>query len=209
MEPVFERAFPGARKARKRQVLSCALACFDELGLDAVTIDTIRERSGSSIGTIYHHFGNKEGLAAAIYLAGLDDQQLWFEAAVEDAGDIQGAIKAWIKAYIEWVVANPRLARFMYHSRRAIAAGTSKDQLKGRNDQRYSALLRFLKTGLAAGKVRSLPRETYASLLIGQSENYCRAWLSGRVATPPTEHIDVFADAAWRAIAVDANQQKD
>lgn len=209
MEPAFERAYPGTRKARKRQVLSCALACFDELGVDAVTIDTIRERSGSSIGTIYHHFGNKEGLAAAIYLAGLDDQQAWFETALGDAKSIQEAVTAWVRAYLEWVVANPQLARFMYHSRRVVAAGTSQDQLKGRNDKRYGALLQFLETGLASGKVRSLPRETYASLLIGQAENYCRAWLSGRVPTPPTEHIDVFAGAAWRAIAADADQQKE
>jgi AcrR family transcriptional regulator len=206
LEPVFERTFPGPRKARKREVLSCALACFVEQGLDAVTIEVIRDRSGASIGTIYHHFGNKEGLVAAIYLAGLDDQQAWFEKALRDTQNLQDAIKAWVTAYIEWVVSNPRLARFMYQSRRAVAKGTSRDQLKGRNEQRYSALMKFLEDGVAAGDVRVLPRETYASLLIGQSENYCRAWLSGRVTTPPNEHIHVFSDAAWRSIAADAVQ---
>ena len=51
------------------------------------------------------------------------------------------------------------------------------------------------------GEISALPRELYASLLIGQSENYCRAWLSGRVKSPPTDHADVFADCAWRSIA--------
>lgn len=204
MESVFASAYPGARKAKKRHVLSCALKCFDEQGFDAVTIEAIRECSGSSIGTIYHHFGSKEGLAAAIYLAALDDQQKRFEAALHNAHDIQDAIGAWVRAYIEWVVDNPRFARFMYRSRRAVFKGNSSGQLKGLNDKRYSALLEFLTSGLASGVVRSLPRETYASLLIGQSENYCRAWLSGRVKTSPTQHISVFADAAWRSITIDA-----
>ncbi len=202
MEPAFERAFPGTRKATKRHVLSCALACFDERGFDAVTIDDIRQQSGASTGTIYHHFGNKEGLAAAIYLAALDDQQAGFEAAMQATHGVREAIAAWIEVYIGWVVANPRLARFMFQSRRSVAAGAAKDDLKGRNDKRYGALQTFLRNGVEAGVVRALPAEIYASLLIGQSENYCRAWLSGRVKTSPLEHVGIFADAAWRSIAV-------
>lgn len=205
MEPAFERAYPGARKATKRQVLSCALECFDEAGFDAVTIDDIRQRSGSSTGTIYHHFGNKEGLAAAIYLAALDDQQAGFESVFEAANSAQEAIAAWIRVYISWIVDNPRLARFMFQSRKNVAQGGSKSHLKDRNDKRYAALQDFLRSGVESGLIRALPAETYASLLIGQSENYCRAWLSGRVKTSPNEHAGIFADAAWRSIAAGPN----
>ena len=47
----------------------------------------IRQRSQSSIGTIYHHFGNKEGLVAAIFLAALDDLQAHIGPAMEAAPD--------------------------------------------------------------------------------------------------------------------------
>ena len=203
MEPAFERAFPGTRKAVKRHVLSCALECFDERGFDAVTIDDIKAKSDSSTGTIYHHFGNKEGVATAIYLAALDDQQVGLEQAFEEFQDVRGVLEGWISVYINWVVDNPRLARFMFQSRRSIATGNTQDQLKARNDKRYGALQDFLREGVKAGEIRALPSETYASLIIGQSENYCRAWLSGRVKTSPIEHIDVFANAAWRSIALE------
>ena len=203
MEPAFERAFPGARKATKRQVLSCALQCFDEAGYEAVTIELIKEKSGSSTGTIYHHFGNKEGLAAAIFLAALDDQQAGFESALQRAQSVRDAVTSLIEVYVGWVVDNPRLARFMFQSRKAVASGSSKEHLKGRNDKRYGELQQFLKAAVEEGLVRALPAETYPSLLIGQSENYCRAWLSGRVATSPKEFVSILADAAWRSIAVD------
>ncbi|QBM18985.1 hypothetical protein MARI_31280 [Marinobacter sp. JH2] len=202
MEPAFERAYPGTNKATKRHILSCALKCFDEGRFEAVTIEEIREKSGSSTGTIYHHFGSKEGLAAAIYFAALDDQQASFKVALLKTSSVREALKAWVSVYVEWIVGNPRLARFMFESRKSISTGARKEQLKERNEVRYGALNKFLLIAVEAGLIRSLPAETYPSLLIGQSENYCRAWLSGRVTTSPLEHIDVFADAAWRSIAV-------
>src|SRR6185436_8786528 len=53
---------------RKEAVLEAALACFEELGYDNTSIEDIRARSGASIGSIYHHFGRKEVIAAALYV---------------------------------------------------------------------------------------------------------------------------------------------
>lgn len=201
MESVFERVEPGARKANKRHILNCALECFDEQGLEATTIDTIRQRAGSSIGTIYHHFGNKEGLVAAIFLAALDDQQAQIGPAMGQATDARQAIAALITTYIAWVTEQPKLARFMFQARALVASSSFKNEMDARNKQRYGSLQKHLTEGVEKGEIRSLPRETYASLLIGQSENYCRAWLSGRVKGAPLEHAEVFAEAAWRSVS--------
>mgnify|MGYP002133573312 CR=1 FL=1 len=64
------------------------------------------------------------------------------------------------------------------------------------------ALLGWLKQGVKDGTIRALPAETYASLLIGQAENYCKAWLSGRVKGSPLDYADTFTDAAWRSVGV-------
>ena len=203
-ESVFERAIPGLRKANKRHILDCALACFDELGLEATTIDVIRQRSQSSIGTIYHHFGNMEGLVAAIFLAALDDLQAHIGPAMEAAPDLRGAIEAMVRSYLAWVTEQPTLARFMFQARSLVASGEHKSELETRNKQRYGALIKRLAEAMENGVIRPLPKETYASLLIGQSENYCRAWLSGRVKGAPAEQAEVFAQAAWRAVASEA-----
>lgn len=201
MESVFERVEPGARKTTKRHILKCALECFDEQGLEATTIDTIRQRADSSIGTIYHHFGNKEGLVAAIFLAALDDQQAQIGQALRLATDARQAIVALITTYMTWVTEQPKLARFMFQARTLVASSSFKNELDARNKQRYGSLQNYLTEGVKKGEIRSLPRETYASLLIGQSENYCRAWLSGRVKGAPLEHAEVFAEAAWRSVS--------
>jgi len=63
---LIERTFPGRRSDLKRIILREALACFNEVGIEATSIETIRARCDTSVGAIYHHFGNKEGLVAAI-----------------------------------------------------------------------------------------------------------------------------------------------
>lgn len=201
VEAAFERLLPGARKANKRHILSCALACFDELGVEATTIDVIRQRSGSSVGTIYHHFGNKEGLIAALYFVALDDQLALIKPAIIQAGSVQGAVVSMVRTYLEWVTQQPRLAKFMFMARASVATGAYQEELKERNQQRYGRLQEWLGKGVTTGQIRELPKETYASLLLGQSENYCRAWLSGRVKGSPMEYADVFAGAAWRSVA--------
>lgn len=197
----LERLEPGKRRSGKRQIMLSALACFEELGLESTKIDDIRLRSGSSIGSIYHHFANKEGLVAALFFVALDDQHALMDPLMTAARSPREAAEAMVKGYLKWVELQPQLARFMYQARHAVAAGPRKDELRDRNRQRFGSLLALLKTGAESGEVRKLPSEIYASLLIGQSENYSRAWLSGRVAARPTGYQDIFAEAAWLSIA--------
>ncbi|WP_439861358.1 TetR/AcrR family transcriptional regulator [Pseudomonas sp. MBLB4136] len=197
----LERVEPGDRRSNKRHIMACALACFDEMGLESTKIEDIRQRAESSIGSIYHHFGNKEGLVAALYFAALDDQLALVQPRIEGAGTPREAVEALIRTYLAWVEQQPELARFISQARHAVASGPRQDDLAARNRRRYGALLDWLGKGVDAGVIRKLPREVYASLLIGQAENYCRAWLSGRVKGAPTVHADIFADAAWRSIA--------
>ena len=48
--------------------MNAALELFVTKGFLATTMDDVRRRSGASIGSIYHHFGSKEDLAAALYV---------------------------------------------------------------------------------------------------------------------------------------------
>jgi AcrR family transcriptional regulator len=198
---IFDRAEPNARREHKRHILRVALHCFDENGIDATTIEGIRSHAESSIGSMYHHFGNKEGLVAALYFIALDDQLALMQPRIESASDAKSAVTALVGGYMEWVVQEPKMARYMFQARSYVSTGSHKDALADRNNRRYKGLLKLLMLGVENGAVRQLPREVYASLLVGQSENYCRAWLSGRVEGSPTDYTSIFAEAAWRSIA--------
>ena len=53
-----------ATAARKASVLKAALQCFSERGLEGTSIHDIQRLADCSIGSIYHHFRSKEGVAS-------------------------------------------------------------------------------------------------------------------------------------------------
>jgi AcrR family transcriptional regulator len=53
------------RGSTRERVIDVVLELLEEGGESAVRIDDVRDRSGVSIGSIYHHFGDRDGLIVA------------------------------------------------------------------------------------------------------------------------------------------------
>lgn len=49
-------------EAKKKQIRDVALQLFEENGFEQTTIGEISEKSGMSVGSIYHYFGSKDGI---------------------------------------------------------------------------------------------------------------------------------------------------
>lgn len=199
---LIEAAFPGPRGNAKREVLTQALLCFNELGIEASTIDDLRRCSGQSVGTIYHHFKNKEGVVAALFFTGLDEQSRAIAEAMGAADSTARMVEALIEAYLRWAETHPEMARFLLLAREAVAKGPSAETLVERLRVRYQALDERLALARQQGDIQPLPDDLIPSLVLGPAESYCRAWLAGRRQTPPGVYAAALAAAAWRSIAL-------
>lgn len=190
---------------RKSAILSAALAVFSEKGIEAATIDDIRQRSQASVGSIYHHFGTKEGIAAALFMQGLDDYWTQLIERTGQAEDAERAIHAMIATHLEWVTSNPELARFLFSRRQAVAPAHER-HVRELTAGHFKTLLDFLKPWFRQGILRRLPHELYAPLLLGPAQELARHWLSGRVSLDPRAAIDELAGAAWRSLAAEPSR---
>lgn len=198
---LLERCYPGRRAELKRNILQQALGCFNRLGLEATTIEMIRAECETSVGAIYHHFTNKEGLVAALFFTALDDQAQLRGSYLAQAQTLEQGVQALVYSYVDWVDAQPEWARFQFHARFAVTRGPFSEELAERNRTRNRSLLEWLKARSASDALPAIPAELLPSLIIGQAESYCRAWLSGRVQGRPREYREHLAAAAWRSIA--------
>ena len=70
-QKAMPKAARAATVARKASILNAALQCFSERGVDATTIHDIQRAAGCSIGSIYHHFGSREGVAEELFVLGV------------------------------------------------------------------------------------------------------------------------------------------
>lgn len=189
---------------RRQDILNAALACAADGGVDAVTIDGVRARCGASVGSIYHHFGNRDGIVAALFFDIFHDQSRAVQAQLGAARGAEAGVRALVTGYLDWVVAQPERARFLFQARGAVAAGPRTPDLAEAARRRNQALVAWFEPHRQSGAVRNLPCELMPSLVMGPVQSYCRAWLSGlegASALPsPTLYREELADAAWRAV---------
>lgn len=197
---LIERALPEARQASRRGVLRHALTLFNAHGIEGTTIDDLRKACGHSVGTIYHHFKNKEGLVAALFFVALDDQSRAIAQHVEGLSDGQAAIEALIGCYTAWITAQPECAQFVFLARDAVAQGPHAADLRQRLQARYAPIDELLARDAAAGRILPLPADLIPALVLGATEFYARGWLAGRRQAAPATYAQRFAAAAWRSL---------
>src|SRR5471030_2111858 len=176
---LLERCYPGRRAELKRAILAQALSSFNEHGIEATTIEMIRAQCDTSVGAIYHHFGNKEGLVAALFFTALEDQAELRARYLESAETAKEGVYALVYSYVDWVDSEPQWARFQYHARFAVTKGPFAAELESRNQSRNALLKDWMERPGRGDPLNQVPAELLPSLIIGQADSYCRAWLAG------------------------------
>lgn len=184
---------------RRRRILSAALQCFNEHGVEAAAIGDICAGADASVGSVYHHFGNKEGIVQALLAEGLRSNMQFLEPNLRRARSARQGVHVVVHALIEWVAAHPDWARFIYAN--LGKSNRSANAALAAINAEYAQLIEtFFAPHLKAGAFRRLPRECWAPLVLGPVHDYARRWLNGQVETDIAAHADVFADAAWNAV---------
>ncbi|WP_252272990.1 TetR/AcrR family transcriptional regulator [Pseudomonas subflava] len=189
-----------ARRSRKDEILQAALACFTEYGVDATTIEMIRDRSGASIGSLYHHFGNKERIIGALYLAGTSEYAALLDQGFASADSAEACVRLLVTSYIDWVVANPDWARFVLHSRGRVEAGERGDELREANRVHFQRILEALSGYREEGVFKAMPADCFASVVIGPTHDFARNWLAGRTQTQLADCRELLASVAWESV---------
>jgi len=186
---------------RRQDILNAALACAAEAGVESVSIDRVRARCGASVGSIYHHFGSREGIIAALFFDIFDEQSRHIQAQLVQAQAPEQGVRALVTGYLDWVIAQPVHARFLLQAREVVAGGPRSGELARCARERNQALLDWFEPHRQRGAVLELPCELMPSLVMGPVQSYCRAWLSGSSGLPsPETYRDELADAAWKAV---------
>jgi AcrR family transcriptional regulator len=155
-EPAAGRTW--AKTARTRQViLDAARDVFLESGFDDASIADVVERSGCSVGSIYHHFGGKAELYLALWTT---HQQAYFDssrssvAAYRGAGEEDGVelFMSGARAYLETAWKRRNVAR-LFLSGSGPTGFAALQRTRGKAWIRQNALLLDAKDD-AVGRLR-------------------------------------------------------
>jgi AcrR family transcriptional regulator len=189
-----------ATRSRRRAILDAALACFLRKGFDAATIEHIRDASGASFGSIYHHFGSKQAIAAALYVEGLEDLGAALRLAMHSQPTVADGLQALVRSYFDWMMTHRDLGLFLLRVATADQGGQEAEEIDAVNRRYRRELVEWLQPFIERGEVVRLPDDVYASVIYGPSSHFARHWLAGREDVALPEAVTHLAETVCRAL---------
>jgi AcrR family transcriptional regulator len=187
-------------RRRRQAILDAALECFSTIGYDQTTLADIRRKAGASTGSIYHHFGSKERIAASLYLDGLRQTQEAGLAALLHTRTARTGIGAQVGAYIDWVVDHPALATFLFAMRRAPVLDDDEPAIAELNTDTHERAARWIADRVAAGELPDLEPTMRWALVYGPCRHWAGSWLRGTTTTSPDVAKRQISTAVYAAL---------
>lgn len=146
------------RHARAEEILCAALQVFAEHGFANTDVQVIADQVGVGKGTVYRHFGNKEGL----FLACARHCRHWLTGEVNAAADQASSpleqLRQGMYSFISFFDAHPQVVELLIQER-AHFRGQQQPTLferKPESQQRWHAVFQML---IDDGTIRDLPLE--------------------------------------------------
>ncbi len=193
-----------AKAGARERALIAALALFDSQGVESTTIEQVRDAAAVSIGSLYHHFGSREGLVTALYEDLLERYRMALMADLSRHDTPRGFLDAFVKTHIAWSIRHPDAARFLAEHRyhRAVTVAEAKLQ-RGTADFLRPLMLVF-RPAVEAGILKPLAPDVLISLVVGPVQAWLRSHRAGKASIRPDLAAKQLTDAIWDAIAVSA-----
>ncbi|WP_063021743.1 TetR/AcrR family transcriptional regulator [Nocardia niwae] len=171
-------------------------------GYPSFTMAGVRDRLGLSSGSMFHAFGSKAELAAAVYVSGmLGYQRTVLERLDAPGATAEQAIRAMLAAHLGWVEDHRDLARFLFATLPDEVALAAQPQLAQHNRDFFGALARRYRELLGAADPGGEGYPLAHAICVGPAQEYCRQWVRGRVAAPPRSVTTILQEAAVAALA--------
>ena len=111
-------------------ILSVAAQCFMERGYTETSIDDVARRLGATKGRVYHHFGSKADLFAAIFRAGMDKDYAAIEPHRNAPGPAVGRLRAMAAAHGRQIIVSRPFQRVVWQGVQMLLRGATTPELR-------------------------------------------------------------------------------
>ena len=183
----------------KSRVMEVALGHFSEVGIERTNVSNILNDSGCSVGSLYHHFGNKAGIAEALFRDGVNQFNSRLLEALLPRRTASTGIKAIVTFCCEWVTDQPELSGF-WLSREVTLSDNAKLELRKMDREFGQSIYDWFVPHVRSGALLELPTSMYVPLICGSTLEYSRLWISGRNNRSPGAVASILAEAAWQSV---------
>jgi len=182
----------------RQQILDATLSLFSSKGYFNTSVRDIARESGVSIGSIYHHFKDKEGIASAMYNNLLDRM-------IEELSQIKASNKTThdrcrsvISFLFEMTEQEPEAMEFMLSSKHRDFLPNEKPVC---SSAPFELMRDLVKDGMVSGEIQVMDLMVASSCLYGASIRMITSRLDGLIDKPLPEYLEAIWSSSWKAIS--------
>jgi len=146
----------------RASLISTARRVFSEYGYAATSMDDLTAQAGLTRGALYHHFGDKRGLLAAVVDQIDAETDARLQAISDQMDDPWEGFRQRCGAYLDMAL-EPDIQRIVLRDARAVLGGASLDS------QRYcvTSMQRLIEGLIERGVIAKVDALALASLIYG------------------------------------------
>jgi AcrR family transcriptional regulator len=180
------------------RVLAAARRLFVQRGYFNTALPDVVRESGVSVGSIYHHFADKQAIAAALYRETMDGILAAMGERAEPEPTTRGRLQAVVELIYEACEADPERLEYMLFVRHTEVVPEEPPVCLAAP---FRTVTRWIAEGQRRGEVVEGPAELVAGAFMGAILKVAELRLRGRIERPLTRLSDDAFRLAWRAIA--------
>jgi len=184
----------------RAMLLATARKVFSECGYADTSMDDLTAQAGLTRGALYHHFGDKRGLLAAVVEQIDAEMDARLQAISNNAADAWEGFRERCQAYLEMAL-EPEIQRLVLRDARSVLGGASPEA------QRHciESMQRLIEDLIEQGVVAEADAEALASLIYG-SLSEAAFWIAERESSKRLERGISALDILLRGLLVRASK---
>jgi len=187
-----------AQNNTSQQILTTTLSLFSHKGYFNTSVRDIARESGVSIGSIYHHFKDKEGIASAMYNNLLDQMIRKLTQIKESNNTVHDRCRGVIAFLFEMTEQEPEAMEFMLSSKHRDFLPNEKPVC---SSTPFEMMRELVKNGMVSGEIQLMDLMVASSCLYGASIRMITSRLDGLIEKPLPEYLDAIWASSWKSVA--------
>ncbi|MER6999630.1 TetR/AcrR family transcriptional regulator [Streptomyces sp. NPDC000410] len=181
-------------------LLTTALKVFVESGQQGFTVSAVTAASGVSLGSLYHHFGSFDGLAAVLYTRCMEQECDTMIAALKRSRTARGGLRAFVQAYLRFTAEHRDIALFLHASAYTGYLATHAEEIRAAKAAKMAIITDWLGTHIEKGEIAPVPAPVIEALVLGPVAETARRWLSDSDDFDLDQAARALPDRIWRSL---------
>lgn len=197
--PYLKRLAPSPEPIDCR-ILTAALDLFVDKGYHNVSIHEVQKLADVSIGSIYRHFGGKEGIAEKLYKHILNEVDELIDAVTKEISTPVEQLEEIIKQLFEHTETHYQIISFVFHAKHT---DFLPDEPLMCDAAPFIKIRNITSQAIKNGDLKDNDTWVATSLIFGGAIRLIQLRLDGLIDKPLVDYIDVLMTSLWDGLKTD------